>query len=77
LDLFFLVDVLLLLGSLSVDCVCQTSVGVWVETEIVTWVRIETETGIVVCVRIRVWVRCIPKIVAVIIFDVTGIMKIV
>jgi hypothetical protein len=77
LDLLLFIEVLLLLDDLSIDCICQTSVGVRVQTESVTWVLVETETGIVVCVKIGIWVRCIAKIVAVIIFDFTGIMKIV
>jgi hypothetical protein len=52
LDLLFFVDVLLLLGDISVDCVCQTGVGVRIESESGTGVRIETESGIIVCVRI-------------------------
>jgi hypothetical protein len=77
LDLILLVDVLLLLGDISVDCVCQTNVGIRVETKTGTGVWIETKTGIVVGDRIGVWVRCNAKIVAVIIFDITWIMKIV
>jgi hypothetical protein len=67
LDLLLFVDVHLLLCDVSVDCVCETGTGVWVETE----------TGIVVGVRVGVWDRCNAKIVAVIIFDVTRIKKIV
>jgi hypothetical protein len=60
LDLLLFVHVLLLLGDLLVDCVGQTGAGVW----IVCWGGI------------RKAVRYNARIVAVIIFDVTGIMKI-
>jgi hypothetical protein len=73
LDLLLFINLLQLLSDFSVDCVCQIGVRVQVETETGTGIWIETKTGIVVVVR--VWY--IAEIVAVIIFDVAGIMKIV
>jgi hypothetical protein len=75
LDLFTFVEVLLLLGDLFVDYICETGTGVWVEGGGGIGVRVQIVVS--VDTGTRALVRCNAKIVPIIIFNVTGIVKII